>query len=410
MATEFKKVQKVIKANPGIFKRVDDIEIPDILFQTIKSGTPEFDNSYSELGGVTPSCVTLITGTPGAGKTTLMSVLGSRLQSPKPVVFMCYEMSDFQLKMAGKKIPGFNKMLLVTEDFHKTSKEAFTNFLNGPLKDLEPSMVIVDSLQKMAGVMHGSYNANQIWLTEQLTKFAKDTFTPVNMIGHVNKDGSYKGPTTIKHEVDAHMHLWVDKEINERMFGFTKNRFGGVADPYVFRITGHGVYIGEEWWMKAAGDMPNEAKNAIAEFRGISSKMEYVPFNAFQKMAKTVHKWLSTLYKEQLERDTVSGRVNTKLTWKGKKAFCRIGSGTINYGEKFFKTITNSNWKGVGYKTEKDYINRHCENKEDIALWVIFHEFQHLFKGNDKHVKSFFQSIENRYAAHKTTLKPEITE
>jgi len=261
----------------------------------------------------------------------------------------------------------------------------------------------VDSLQKMAGVMAGSFNANQIWLVEQFTKFAKETFIPVNLIGHVSKDGTYKGPTTLLHEVDAHLKIWIDKELGERVFAMGKNRFGGVGDPFVFRINSHGVYIGEEWWMKAAEDgidgIAEMAKSAINEFKGQSRTADAVPFKAFQKMAKTVHKYLETKYHDDMIANTVSGKAQTRLTWKGARAFCKIRTGAINYGEKFFKTINNGNWKSVGYKTEKPYIARHCENKEDIALWVIWHEFQHLFKGCGKHTKSFFSKIEKRFEA-----------
>ena len=402
MAKQLQSTRNVMAKNPGIFKKVSDITIPKILFNPTKTGTPEFDNSFSELGGVTPSCVTLVTGTPGAGKTTLMATMGARLQSARPVVFLNYEMSDFQTKLAGRKIPGFENMLLVSEPFHKSSREDFSNFLNGALTDLNPSLVIVDSLQKMAGVMAGSFQNNQIWLTEQFTKFAKTSYIPVNLICHVSKDGTYKGPTTIKHEVDAHMHIWQDKELGERCFSFSKNRFGGVGDPFVFRITSHGVYVGEEWWMKAAGegqaDMDKTTSEKISEFKGISAKSDAIPFKAFQDMAKHVHKWLEVKYHDEMKVNTVSGATATKLTWKGARAYCAISSGKINYGEKFFKRITNTNWAGVGYKSEKAYIQRHCKSKEDVALWVIFHEYQHLYKGCGKHVKSFFRKIENRFA------------
>ena len=403
MAKQLSNTTNTIAKYPDIFKKVTDIEIPEILFNPTRTGTPEFDNRFSEMGGITPSAVTLVTGTPGAGKTTLMATVGARLQTARPVVFLSYEMSDFQTKLTAKKIDGFEKMLIVTETFHKESKEAFLEFLNGPLTELNPSLVIVDSLQKMAGVMAGSYNANQIWITEQFTRFAKETFIPVNLIGHVSKDGTYKGPTTIKHEVDAHMHIWQDKELGERVFSFSKNLFGGVGDPAIFRITSHGVYVGEEWWLKAANEGIDEvldmAKTAINEFTVQSRKSDAIPFKAFQKMAKTVHKYLEFKYHDTLKTDTISGNTTIPLRWKGSRAFCSPNNGWINYGEKFFKTIKNSNWKGVGYKTEKAYIARHCDSKEAVALWVIWHEFQHLFKGCQKHTKGFFAQIEKRFAA-----------
>ena len=393
-------VVRVLRENPGIFKRVDDIEVPDILFHPIKTGTLEFDRAFSEMGGVTPSCVTLVTGTPGAGKTTLMATLGSRLITPKPVVFLSYEMSDFQLKLTAKKIQGFEKMLIVTETFHK-DRESFEEFLNGALANLDPGLVIVDSLQKMAGIMPGSFDKNQIWLTEKLTEFAKNTFCPVTLIGHVSKDGTYKGPTTIKHEVDAHMHIYIDKELGERCFAFSKNRFGGVADPYFFRITSNGVFVGNEWWEQPGSDIKTMAKDAILEFRKASETQPNVPTKEFQRMTKTVVKWLEDEYKNDLLTDTAFKRETVDLSWKGAGAFCRPGQGMMNFGEKFMKKLTNDTFWRVGYKTEKPYMKRQLRNKEDMAIWVICHEFQHLFNGNGKHTKAFFAKIEKMWIQHK---------
>ena len=395
--------RKVLKNNPGVFKRVSDIKVPDILFHPIKTNTPEFDRSFSEIGGVTPSMALLVTGEPGAGKTTLMATLGSRIQSKNPPVFLSYEMSDFQLKMTARKIPGFDEMVVVTKEFHKDKKE-FKNFLND-LAEMEPGMIFVDSLQKMAGVMKGSFNQNQIWLTEKFTELAKTSFIPVAMIGHVGKDGTYKGPSTIKHEVDSHMHLFFDKESNERMFQFTKNRFGGVTDPYSFKITGDQIFIGNEYWDQVTeqeGGLTAIAKSAVAEFRAESESSENIPFGSFQKMTTKLFKYLEDKYRNELINDTTFQRNEIKLTWSGARAYCAINEGKINFGEKFFKKVgSNSNWKKCGYKSEKKFIERQCRNKEDMALWVICHEFQHLFKGNQRHNKGFFTKVENMFIREK---------
>jgi hypothetical protein len=393
---EINKTQAFLKKYPNIFKRVDDIQIPEILFHPTKTDTPELDNCFSEMGGVVPSCVTMVTGTPGAGKTTLMAVMGSRLISPRPVVFLSYEMSDFQLKLQAKKIPGFAKMLLVTEPFHK-DLEKFEGFLE-MLKELNPSMVIVDSLQKMAGVMSGSFDKAQIYLAEKFTKFAKDTYIPVQLIGHVNKDGSYKGPTTILHEVDAHLHVSFDKEIGERIFKMGKNRFGGITDPYVFRINNTGVFIGQEWWDLTSANSEDAlaaAKASVMEFRGISSKSETVPFKSYQETVKQVMNYLTLKYAEDLKTNGVAKTPEVKLSFKGTGAWCKASTAQINFGDKFFARIgSNTNWKRMGYKKEKSFIQRYCQNKEDAAIWVLLHEFAHLFKGMQHHKISFFKFIE----------------
>jgi hypothetical protein len=288
-------------------------------------------------------------------------------------------------------------MLLVTEPFHK-DQEKFEAFLE-MLKELNPSMVIADSLQKMAGVMSGSFDKAQIYLAEKFTKFAKETYIPVQLIGHVNKDGSYKGPTTILHEVDAHLHVSFDKELGERVAKMGKNRFGGITDPFVFRINNTGVFIGQEWWdltMASDEDSVAAAKDSIMAFRGVSTKSEVIPFKAYQDMSKQVMNYLTLKYKEDLKTRGVAKTPEVKLSFNGSGAWCKAGTAQINFGPKFFKASNASNdtWKRVGYKKEKEYIQRNCKSKEDMGIWVILHEFCHLYQGMQHHRLSFFKSIE----------------
>jgi len=77
---------------PNHFYRVSEIVVPEQFFHPLKTQSPELDAVFSELGGIIPSQVTLVTGNPGSGKTTLCAVVGSRLSlsQPKPVVFLSY--------------------------------------------------------------------------------------------------------------------------------------------------------------------------------------------------------------------------------------------------------------------------------------------------------------------------------
>jgi len=391
-------VEKVMGVNPGVFKRINEIKVPEILFHPIKTGSPEFDNSFSEIGGVTPGSAYLTTGPPGAGKTTILVTLGARLQTPKPVVFLSYEMSDFQLKLTAKKIPQLDQFMVVTEEFHKKGREEFEKFLN-VVEELDPGMVIVDSLQKMASNMPGgNFNQNQIWLTEKLTAFAKRTFIPVNMIGHCSKDGVYKGPSTLLHEVDGQFKVFFDKETGERMFQFGKNRFGGVLDPHIFRINGEGVFIGDEYWSQPGNeDITEMAKKSIQELRKSSAAHETLPFKQFQETSKVVFKYLEHKHRDILDSRSNVKEGNIQLSFVGKRAWCNHKDGKINLGPGFFKSCSDTRYLGIGYAKEKPIMSKHVNNKVDAALWVIIHEFQHLFHGNSQHTKSFFERVANRW-------------
>jgi SpoVK/Ycf46/Vps4 family AAA+-type ATPase len=385
------------------FKKVSDIEVPEKLFQTIKTDSPELDSVLSEIGGLVPSQVVLVTGNPGSGKTTLCAVVGSRVaeRDKRPVVFLSYEMSDFQLKLQAKKIPGFDSLLVSTHEFH--AQPGGIDMLFEALESLNPSMVIVDSLQKMASKMSDGPTRGQIVLVERFTKWAKKTFTPIMLIGHNDKGGNYSGPSFLKHEVDSHMTVWFDQEIRERLFSMSKNRFGGNMESYSFRITADGVFIGSEWWNLVDSQTPDEVRDMVMEYKG-SSSGENLNWEKFKDTAETLISYLNRKHAEKFPTHTFIGSVDkVKLTWEGKRACCYFKTGQINFGKKFFDRVTDKSWEWVGYRSERPFIHTHVKNKEEAALWVILHEWVHLFKGYQHHTKKMWKEI-SRIAVEESWL------
>lgn len=378
----------------SFFKRVSDITVPERLFQSLRTDNVDIDTVLSEIGGLIPSQVILVTGNPGSGKTTLCAVIGSRIaqRDKRPVVFLSYEMSDFQLKLQAKKMPGFDSLLISTHEFHAEAGGVADLFK--ALNSLNPSMVIVDSLQKMSSKMPEGPTRGQVVLVEAFTKWAKKTFTPVLLIGHNDKGGNYSGPSFLKHEVDSHLQVWFDKELQERMFGMDKNRFGGTADPCTFRIDRNGVHIGQEWWQKteAAGD--SAVLDMVAELR-TASKGEKLSWEKFKPAAEGLIRMLNRKYAHRFAKDTFIGDPSrVKLTWTGKRACCTPMTGEINLGKAFFDTyLTEGHYDKVGYRSEKPFIKAYAKTKEEVALWVVLHEWCHLFKDCQKHTSRMWKEI-----------------
>lgn len=382
------------KAIPSQFRKISDIVVPDKMFQSIKTNNPEMDSVLSELGGLIPSQVIMITGNPGSGKTTLSAVIGSRVINTipnKPVVFLSYEMSDFQLKLQAQKIPGFSDLLISTHEFHKDNKGLDELFK--ALDSIEPSMVIVDSLQKMASKMPQGPTRGQITVVERFTKWAKATFTPVILIGHNDKGGNYAGPSFLKHEVDSHLTVWYDKESHERLFSMSKNRFGGNMESYSFRITGEGVYIASEWWKIVDSRTDEETMDIVMDFKE-NSTSEKINWEKFKESATSLLNYLKKKESERIKNHSfIQDPSKIHLTWSGKRAYCAFKTGHICFGKQFFDRITSSNWKILGYKSEKPFMQKFVTNKEEAALWAVLHEYIHLFKGYQRHSPKMWKEL-----------------
>ena len=375
---------------PNHFYRVSEIVVPEQFFHPLKTQSPELDAVFSELGGIIPSQVTLVTGNPGSGKTTLCAVVGSRLSltQPKPVVFLSYEMSDFQLKTQARKIPGFDKLLISTHEFHGAAEGMDPLFK--ALDSIDPALVIVDSLQKMASKMPQGPTRGQIVLVEAFTKWAKKRFTPVLLIGHNGKGGDYAGPSFLKHEVDSHMTVWYDKETSERMFSMSKNRFGGNMEQYGFRINADGVHIGGDWWHAAAGADAGDVADCVADFRNNRPDWE-----RFKKSATTLLHHLNTKHAERLRKESFIGDPKkVQIKWDGRRFCCKYSTGEIWLGRKFYEAIVQ-NGGTIGYRSEQPYLKRFIPtpNVQQALLWGVIHEWVHLFKGCQKHNSTMWREI-----------------
>jgi hypothetical protein len=371
---------------PKEFTKVADICVPDKLFEVIKTGVPELDKSFSEIGGLVPSQVIMVTGNPGSGKTTLCAVVGSKVSKndPRPAVFLSYEMSDFQLKLQASKIPGFSDLLISTHEFYQDSDGLDSLF--AALDMIQPSVVIADSLQKMASKMPHGPKRGQIVLVERFTKWAKESFVPVLLIGHNDKGGNYAGPSFLKHEVDSHLVVTQDRETRERFFSMTKNRFGGNVEEYFFRISSDGVYIGEEWFdfnQEKEEDLVDVVKrfkeNGAGRFKS----------DEFRKVAEGLVNYLNHKYQEELQENSRDAS-KIKVEWHDSYSYCNINSGKLILTTSIFE-----DWERVPYQREKPFADKYAKTREEMAIWKVIHEWSHLFQGCHKHASPLWSRIDS---------------
>ena len=228
---------------------INDLEVPKQLRDRKKVNIEWFDDALGGDGFV-PSSVMMLTGTPGAGKTTiLLQVANSITKSGHICLYNTGEESLFQVKMVVERL-GLREGFYIGQDTTITALLAHAEMLRkaNPNKQL---FILHDSLQTLdddIAVERGSANSmTPLRCTEALTDWAKQNYGVVIFIGQVTKDGEFQGKNGIKHAVDIHGHLYIDKSkksetYGERIFEVTKNRFGSSGRAYILGIRRDGLY------------------------------------------------------------------------------------------------------------------------------------------------------------------------
>ena len=218
-----------------------EIEVPDALRKRVKSGLVFFDDALGGQG-FTPSMVTLFTGTPGAGKTTMMLELANSLTGHGAnVLFNTAEESLYQLKMTVERLRlrhGFaaGQETMVPQLLDNCDKLREKN----PKK---PFFLIVDSLQTLNDGKYGEHNTNTKTAERSLlaiTDYCKEHFCNAIIIGQVTKNGQMAGANVLKHMVDALITLDVERKDADlmgcRVLMTEKNRFGGAGHIFFLSL------------------------------------------------------------------------------------------------------------------------------------------------------------------------------
>jgi DNA repair protein RadA/Sms len=177
----------------------------------------------------------LLGGEPGIGKSTLLLQLALRLQSK--VAYISGEESNQQIKMRAERIG-------ITNDACYIITDTDTTRIFSQLRDLEPELVIVDSVQTLqaAGIESSPGSISQIRESaSQFIKYAKDTNTPVFLIGHITKEGHLAGPKVLEHMVDVVLQFEGDQHYLYRLIRAHKNRFGATAEIGIYEMVNNGL-------------------------------------------------------------------------------------------------------------------------------------------------------------------------
>ena len=202
----------------------------------LRTGINEFDFVLG--GGIVPGSMVLIGGEPGIGKSTLLLQVAGALQSAgQRVLYVSGEESPLQVKLRADRLDHTAADVeLLTETLLET--------VLATAASMEPAAMIVDSIQTIftADLEGAPGNVGQVReCAARLMRFAKESGTAVFVVGHVTKGGGIAGPKTLEHIVDTVLYFEGEGSLDHRVLRATKNRFGGVDEIGVFRMTEQGL-------------------------------------------------------------------------------------------------------------------------------------------------------------------------
>ncbi|MGL4597996.1 MAG: DNA repair protein RadA, partial [Bacteroidia bacterium] len=212
--------------------RIDEIEMRE------EHRIPIFDKELMRVlgGGIVPGSMVLFGGEPGIGKSTLMLQIATGLKNLK-VLYVSGEESEQQIRMRAERIGIQNPACFILT-------ETNTQNIFKQIELLGPELLIIDSIQTLhtARVESSPGSVSQVReCAAELLRFAKETATPVFLIGHITKDGSLAGPKVLEHMVDTVLQFEGDRNHIYRLLRTTKNRFGSTNELGIYEMRGSGL-------------------------------------------------------------------------------------------------------------------------------------------------------------------------
>ncbi|MDP4088597.1 MAG: DNA repair protein RadA [Bacillota bacterium] len=210
----------------------------------IKSGNLErFDTGIEELnrvlgGGLVKGSLTLISGDPGIGKSTLLLQTSNNIaQRYGKVLYVSGEESEEQIKIRG------DRLSIVSENLYILS-ETNLEVVQRHIEDMKPAFVIIDSIQTIYKDSSASAPGSVSQVREcanHMMRVAKTGDIPFFIVAHVTKQGELAGPRVLEHMVDTVLSFEGERSEDIRILRAVKNRFGTTSEIGVFEMKDKGL-------------------------------------------------------------------------------------------------------------------------------------------------------------------------
>ncbi|QIR76931.1 DNA repair protein RadA [Sulfurospirillum diekertiae] len=233
------EVLKEINSKPATHSQSNAIPITEVSFEQVErysSGDKELDLVLG--GGIVQGSLTLIGGSPGVGKSTLLlKIAGNLAKEGKKVLYVSGEESSSQIKLRANRVDSNYPNLYLLSEIR----------LDTIFKELDThsfEVLIIDSIQTIYSekVASAPGSVSQVReITFELMRYGKDKNIAIFIIGHITKEGSIAGPRVLEHMVDTVLYFEGDSSRELRLLRGFKNRFGTTSEVGIFEMTKVGL-------------------------------------------------------------------------------------------------------------------------------------------------------------------------
>lgn len=201
----------------------------------LDTGKPELNRVLG--GGISEGSLILLSGSPGAGKSTILVEVAEYISKNNPVFYVTGEESKEQIRQRAKR-------LNLSGDNIDIMAEVEINNIVETIPQIHPKLIIIDSIQTLYNMnsetMAGSVSTIKE-VTSILNRVAKDQGIAIILVCHINKDGNIAGPKALEHMVDVIAEIDNDSNSEYRIIRASKNRLGEVNEVGVFMMTEAGM-------------------------------------------------------------------------------------------------------------------------------------------------------------------------
>jgi len=231
-----KETASASSSAPAIQKAKPITEVDEDNITRFGSGSKELDLVLG--GGIVPGSLTLIGGSPGIGKSTLLlKIAGNLAAQQQEVLYVSGEESAGQIKLRANRLGANHEKLFLLSEINLASVITEIN-----RRDYR--FIVIDSIQTLYSEETPSApgSVTQVrTITFELMRIAKSLHIPIFIIGHITKDGSIAGPRVLEHMVDTVLYFEGDSNSELRLLRSFKNRFGSTNEVGIFEMNKEGL-------------------------------------------------------------------------------------------------------------------------------------------------------------------------